>query len=165
VTSLSVEPIADPDLPFVRAMLYEAAFWRDGSVRAPIDEVLQEPELAVYVDGWGRPGDTGLLARVDGDRAGAVWARRFQDDDHGYGFVDQRTPELTLAVAAAHRGRGLGRCLLTAMLVELRLQEVGQVSLSVETDNPALALYEDLGFVPQGGSDGAVTMVRALTPP
>lgn len=163
MTALSILPIVDRDLPFVREMLYEAAFWR-GTTDAPdIAGALSQPGLAVYVEDWGRPGDAGLIARVRGARAGAVWVRRFRDDHHGYGYIDERTPELSIAVATDHRGRGIGRCLVTAMLVELGLRAVEQVSLSVETDNPARALYEGLGFVSRQAAEGAVTMVR--TPP
>jgi ribosomal protein S18 acetylase RimI-like enzyme len=160
--ALSLLPLVADDLPFVREMLHAAAFWRGDTDPPAVDEALHDPALATYVAGWGRPGDTGLIARVDGVRVGAVWVRRFRDDAHGYGYVDERTPELSLAVVAGHRGRGLGRCLLTAMLTELRLAGIGQVSLSVETDNPARGLYEDLRFEPRATVDGAVTMVREL---
>jgi GNAT superfamily N-acetyltransferase len=161
-TALSILPIVGDDLPFVRTMLYEAAFWRGMTGAPPLEAALRDPALAIYVDGWGRQGDQGLLARVGGTPVGAVWVRRFHDEAHGYGYVDERTPELSIAVAADHRGNGLGRCLVTAMLVELRLAGTRQVSLSVETDNPARLLYERLGFEPRTTSDGAVTMVRPL---
>lgn len=96
-------------------------------------------------------------------RTGAVWVRRFNDDDHGYGYVDDRTPELSVAVVAEHRGHGIGRCLIAAMLVQIRLQGTRQVSLSVEIDNPARQLYESLGFTPTTATGGAVTMVRSLS--
>jgi ribosomal protein S18 acetylase RimI-like enzyme len=162
MTGLSILPITDDDVPFVHDMLREAAYWRDRSGAPPIAEVLDQPGLALYVAGWGRPGDTGLIARVDGAPAGAVWVRRFDDDEHGYGYVDASTPELSIAVVQEHRGCGIGRSLVAAMLVELRLRSVSQVSLSVEIDNPACALYESLGFVSRGTADGAATMVRTL---
>ena len=159
---LSLLPIVPDDLPFVRAMLYEAAFWREPPDPPPIDQALRQPALAVYVDGWGRPGDQGLIARLAEEPAGAVWVRRFDDHDHGYGYLDDRTPELSIAVVKDHRGCGIGRCLLTAMLTQARLDEVPRVSLSVETANPARCLYEGVGFVPTGAAGEAVTMVRTL---
>ncbi len=162
MTSLSILPIAADDLRFVREMLYEAAFWRGVSDAPPFDDALRQSGLDLYLERWGRPGDAGLVARVGGAPAGAVWVRRFSDDHHGYGYVDERTPELSIAVASDRRGCGIGRSLVTAMLAELRLQAVGQVSLSVENDNPALALYETLGFVPREAADGATTMLRLL---
>jgi ribosomal protein S18 acetylase RimI-like enzyme len=163
MTSLSITPLVAADLPFVREMLNEAAFWR-GTTDAPsLDAALGEAELAVYVEGWGRQGDDGLIARVGRRPVGAVWVRRFDDDVHGYGYVDELTPELSIAVAQEYRGRGIGRCLMAAMLVQLRLQGNGQVSLSVETDNPARLLYESLGFTRRQTAEGAVTMVRTLS--
>ena len=162
VATLSILPVTADDLPFVREMLYEAAFWRDTSGAPPIDEALDRAWLALYVEGWGRPGDDGLIARLGGAPAGAVWVRRFDDEVHGYGYVDESTPELSIAVTQEHRGRGVGRCLLMTMMVQLRFQAVAGVSLSVEDDNPARALYEDLGFVPVKAVDGATTMLRNL---
>ena len=159
MTSLSLLPIDAGDLAFVGEMLRVAAFWRDDSEAPSVADLLRQPDLAVYLDGWGRPGDAGLVAHVDGEPIGAVWVRRFRDDAHGYGYLDPETPELSIAVAEGHRGCGLGGCLLTAMLVELRLRGVARVSLSVEDDNPARALYERLGFVPVRAADGVTTMV------
>jgi ribosomal protein S18 acetylase RimI-like enzyme len=163
MTSFSIARLEAEDLPFLREMVYEAAFWRTDVGRPPLDVALSEPDLAPYVRYWGRRGDDGLIARIDGRPVGAVWVRRFDDDDHGYGYVDERTPELSIAVASEHRGHGIGRCLAAAMLVQLRLQGTRQVSLSVETDNPALQLYESLGFTQRLTAEGAVTMVRDLS--
>ncbi len=163
MTSFAIAAVDRDDLGFVHAMLYEAAFWRAGTDRPPLDAALREPDLARYVREWGRHGDDGLVAWIGEHRVGAVWVRRFDDDDHGYGYVDEDTPELSIAVGVEHRGRGIGRCLVAAMLVQLRLRGCDQVSLSVERDNPALQLYEQMGFTPLTGTDGAVTMVRSLS--
>lgn len=163
MTTFSLDPLDATDLPFVCEMLYEAAFWRAASDRPPLDAALREPGLARYVEGWGRPGDDGLVARIDGRPVGAVWVRRFDDETHGYGYLDERTPELSIAVTEEHRGRGIGRCLVAAMLVQLRLLGHHQVSLSVEIDNPARQLYESLGFTSRQSTEGAVTMVCPLS--
>jgi ribosomal protein S18 acetylase RimI-like enzyme len=162
MTSLSIMPLVADDLPFLRAMLYEAAFWRRTADAPSLAVALDDPALALYVRGWGRPGDEGLIARAGTRPVGAVWVRRFGAAEHGYGYVDERTPELSIAVADGHRGRGLGQCLLASMLAQLRLRGVAQVSLSVETDNPARHLYERLGFTRTQTFEGAVTMVRTL---
>lgn len=159
---LSIVPITAADLPFVREMLHAAASWRSSTDRPSIDHVLDDPQLATYVRDWGRAGDEGLVARAGPRPVGAVWVRRFADADHGYGYVDERTPELSIAVTAGYRGHGIGRCLVTAMLAQLRLDGAEQVSLSVEIDNPARRLYEELGFASLEDTGGAVTMVRTL---
>ncbi len=163
MTSFSIASLQAENLAFMREILYEAAFWRNAADRPSLEAALRDPDLALYVRDWGRAGDDGLVAFVGPRRAGAVWVRRFDDDDHGYGYVDEHTPELSVAVAAEQRGLGVGRCLVAAMLVQLRLQGANQVSLSVEVDNPACTLYESLGFTPLTAANGAVTMVRSLS--
>lgn len=143
-------------------MVYEAAFWRGESGDPSVDEALGKPDLARYVEDWGRPGDRGLVARVGGASMGAVWVRLFDDQEHGYGYIDDQTPELSIGVVEEHRGRGIGRCLLTAMFAQARLDGFAGLSLSVEADNPARSLYEGLGFMPVDTADGALTMARRL---
>lgn len=162
MAALSIVLLTDRDLPFLRQMLYEAAFWRGTNDAPPIGEALSLSSLRIYVEAWGRPGDDGLIAQVDDEPAGAVWVRRRSDDAHGYGYVDVLTPELSIAVATKYRGRWIGRCLMIAMLAELRLQAIAQVSLSVEDDNPARQLYHTLGFEPWAADEGASTMLRRL---
>lgn len=162
MTSLSVLPARDEDLPFLHAMLVEAVCWRPGSPVLPLQEVLADPSLAVYLEQWGRPGDQGLVARVGDQRAGAVWARRFDEHRHGYGYLDPDTPELTLAVAAPFRRRGIARCLLAAMIAQQRLDGSPRLSLSVEDDNPACALYEQFGFATHTAELGSRTMTLLL---
>lgn len=54
----------------------------------------------------------------------------------------------TIAVLPEHRGVGLGRLLLEALLGEARARGVGSVFLEVRADNePALGLYGSLGFI------------------
>lgn len=57
----------------------------------------------------------------------------------------------TMAVAPAHRRRGLGATLLAALLDEAARRGQRVVSLEVRADNrPAQRLYERHGFVPAG---------------
>lgn len=162
MTSLAILPITAEDLDFLQAMLVEAAYWRHDTPRPPIDEVLHDPDLAVYLEDWGRRGDHGLVARVGDGPAGAVWVRSFDRDRHGYGYVDDRIPELTVAVDAPYRRRGIARCLLSSMLAHQRINGVAAVSLSVERDNPAVAVYEQLGFEVHEQTSSDQTMVCRL---
>ncbi|WP_438854131.1 ribosomal protein S18-alanine N-acetyltransferase [Agromyces sp. M3QZ16-3] len=57
----------------------------------------------------------------------------------------------TIAVDAAHRGAGLGRALMHALIDEARRRDAAEVFLEVRADNPtARALYDSLGFVEIG---------------
>ena len=94
-------------------MLYGAATWRPGPRRFSASEVPSLPEIAVYISGWGRPGDEGLIAEAEtGEPVGAAWYRLFSQEAHGFGFVNAETPELTIAVRQDLRGRGIGSALL-----------------------------------------------------
>ncbi|MBL1378712.1 GNAT family N-acetyltransferase [Zobellella iuensis] len=57
---------------------------------------------------------------------------------------------LSLAVAGACRGRGLGKALLQQALAALEAGGCRSVRLTVAPDNPALGLYLALGFVEEG---------------
>ena len=94
------------DIDFLKTLLYEAAYWRSEGERPPLDEALAMPELALYVEGFGREGDYGLIAEVDQEPIGAAWWRHMRAGEGGYGFVDEATPELSIAVMPGHRGEG-----------------------------------------------------------
>jgi ribosomal protein S18 acetylase RimI-like enzyme len=83
------------------------------------------------------PGATLDVIEVDGEPAGRLYVHR--------GESDVRIMEI--ALAPAFRGRGIGTELLQALIAEA---EAGGRSLSihVEQGNPAMALYERLGFAP-----------------
>lgn len=153
------------DVPLLRTLLFEAAYWRSSMPRPPLEQALAAPELARYVDDFGRPGDFGLVAHYDAEALGAAWWRRLQADSPGYGFVDEATPELSTAVLPAHRGRGIGTALLTELKGQARSHEINRLSLSVERDNPAAALYQRVGFQPLRYNRNALTMVIELDQP
>jgi ribosomal protein S18 acetylase RimI-like enzyme len=121
--------------------------------------VIRLPELARYVQRWGQRGDCGFLAsKTTGQPIGAVWLRFLRDVNKGYGYVDDNTPELSIAVLPAHRGQGIGTLLLTH-LFESDCGPLG-VSLSVSINNPAKHLYERFGFKIVSQSSASLTMKR-----
>ena len=146
------------DVRFLRDMLHHAYYWRE---RSPGDGL---GPVARYVKGWGRPGDTALIAIEDGFPVGAGWYRLFREDAPGYGFVDDQTPELAIAVVPSRRGHGVGDALLTALCERAQAEGHRALSLSVERSNDALvSFYEKHGFerVHEDGGD-SVTMRREL---
>jgi ribosomal protein S18 acetylase RimI-like enzyme len=150
------------DERFLSEMLYQAATWRPGAQRFSSNEVLSLPEIAVYIGGWGRPGDEGFIAEAEpGEPVGAAWYRLFSEEAHGFGFVNAETPELTIAVREDLRGRGIGSALLAELIARARKGRVPALSLSVEADNPALRLYERAAFRVIHRVK-VLTMIRAL---
>jgi GNAT superfamily N-acetyltransferase len=146
---------SNADVSFMKSMLAHAYAWRVNQFEADIP-------LTRYVDNWGRPGDVAVMSTETGHRVGAAWLRLFPEDAPGYGFVDEQTPELTIAVVPSRRRHGLGQELLDALLARAREQGHSAVSLSVETDSPAVAFYERNGFEAVRESDGGLVMRRDL---
>jgi ribosomal protein S18 acetylase RimI-like enzyme len=141
------------DVRFLRDMLHHAYYWR---------ERLPGSLVSRYVRGWGRPGDTAVIALEGGFPVGAAWYRVFGPDEPGYGYVDERTPELAIAVVPSKRGHGIGDELLAALCEKARAAGFARISLSVEPGNPARKLYERHGFeVAEQGAE-AWTMVAEL---
>ncbi len=105
-------------------------------------------------------GDFGMVVYDDHGPVGVGWALFLPAEDGGYGYVDDRTPELSLWISPGHRGRGLGRHLLRRVVEEARRRGAPAVSLSVEEGNPARRLYEREGFEPVPGREADGVMLR-----
>ncbi|MDQ1660648.1 MAG: hypothetical protein QOJ68_628 [Blastococcus sp.] len=137
--------------------LYAAANWH-GRASFGRDEVMRRPELAHYVAGWPRAGDFGTVATLDDRPVGAAWCRTFPAEDPGYGFVGPDVPEISVGVEGTRRGRGIGSSLLAALMAQARTHGCTAVSLSVEDENPARAMYRRQGFVVVGRNGNSDTM-------
>jgi len=104
---------------------------------------------ACFPDPWNAAAISALLVAPD------TFAYAHED-----GFVLARAAGgeaeiLTLAVAPAARGRGLGRRLLQAAIARARELGAETMFLEVGTENPAaLALYAGLGFTKVGTRKG-----------
>ena len=155
---------ADP--AFLAEMLYEAVNWRDDGAeeRPPFDEMLARPEVQRYVDGWGRVGDVAIVALDRRDEpVGGAWYRLFRADDAGYGFVDENTPELSIALYPECRRQHVGGLLLGTLLQRARSDGYPAVSLSVARENPARRLYARHGFEVVAETGDSLTMVADLS--
>jgi ribosomal-protein-alanine N-acetyltransferase len=123
---------------------------------------------ASFPDPWDAPAITALLATP------GTFAFHHSD-----GFVLARIAGdeaeiLTLAVAPAARGQGLGRALLQSAINQARRMGAVAMFLEVGVDNPAaLALYSGLGFTrvgarkayyAAGGGSGDALVLRLSLP-
>jgi ribosomal protein S18 acetylase RimI-like enzyme len=143
------------DVPFLRDMLHHAYYWRENDPEAA------DP-VARYVANFGRRGDAAVVAIEDHRRVGAAWYRLFAPDEPGFAFLDERTPEVSIAVVPSMRGRGIGSQLLDALMARARSEGYSALSLSVERDNPSIKLYERHGFQPVEADGDTLTMRAAL---
>ncbi len=152
-------PAGAEDFTFLATMLGESAVWRPDKPTPTADQVLADPRYALYLVGWPRQGDYGLVAEQDGP-LGAAWYRTFTKANHGYGFVAEDVPELAIAVIASRRHEGIGRRLLVDLIEASVAQGYAALSLSVNDGNPARGLYESVGFQPVEKHGSSWTMIR-----
>lgn len=160
----SIRQYNKKDLPFLWEMLFQSIYVSEEE--APLSkDILGDEGIEKYMKNWGRNGDHAIIA-VDeqGNSTGAVWIRKFTRDTAGYGFVDEQTPELGMALLPEYRGKGLGKFLLNEMEDLARSLELKALSLSVDPRNiPALRLYENKGYVKiEEDAGGSFTMKKDL---
>lgn len=158
---ITIRPMTGDDAAFLPEIVYHAIHVPPDQP-APPREIVNEPGVARYVEGWGRPGDYGVLAiDAHSTRIGAAWMRLFTVANPSYGFIAEDVPEISIALLPGHRGRGIG----TALLHHLITHATGKypaLSLAVVDTNPALRLYERLGFAFVAKSGNSITMRLAL---
>lgn len=159
---MRIRDLGPPDVELMRLSLYRAVDWRGDGRYGPMAPLLERLPLLVFYEDWGRAGDAGYVAEADGEAVAACWYRLFTEDRHGEGFVDVHTPELAIAVAETHRGRGIGRTLMETLHDRGRRDGLARIGLSVEAGNPAKRLYESLGYVDFEPGDGRGRMLLAL---
>jgi ribosomal protein S18 acetylase RimI-like enzyme len=150
------------DLATLQCALACAIEWRSAATPSDPVALIEKTGHAYLLEGWGRSGDVAVVAELAGSPVGAAWYRFWTDAAHSYGYLDPETPELGVGVDAAHRGRGVGTALLAALIDGARQRGVRALSLSVESDNPAVALYSRLGFERACNVDNACTMLKRL---
>lgn len=151
----TIRPLTPSELPLLADFLYYAIFVPEG-VEAPPREIIDLPELQVYIRDFGtQPDDYCLVAETDGSVVGAVWVRDMPD----YGHVADGVPSFAISVRPEHRGSGIGTSLMKAMLELLRRQGYEKASLSVQKTNYAARMYTKLGFRTIGENDEEYIMV------
>ena len=140
--SYSIREMRKEEYSLLSDFLYEAIYIPAGTA-APPKSVITCPELQVYIADFGNSKhDKALIAEVDGNIVGAIWARIMND----YGHIDESTPSLAMSVLKAYRGMGIGTLLLTQMLLAEKAAGYAKISLSVQKDNYAVKLYRKAGF-------------------
>ena len=139
---MTIRPLRDSETALLEEFLYEAVYRPDPS-RLLSREILRRPSLRIYIEGFGTlPDDRCMAAEADGRVVGAAWCRCIR----AFGHMDDIIPELAVSLLPAWRGRGIGTRLIQSLLCRLSEEGYPAISLSVQRENPAVRLYERLGF-------------------
>ena len=137
-----IRELRQDETKILDTFLYEAIFVPEG-VSAPSKDIINQPELQVYVKDFGKNnGDLCLIAQVDDTIIGAVWVRIMDD----YGHIDNETPSFAISLLKEYRNYGIGTELMTQMLRKLKIQGYKQASLAVQKMNYAVRMYKKVGF-------------------
>ena len=142
----------------LEGLLLEAVNWCPDRPQLTLEELKGNDTLIRYVEEWPRDDDAGVIAEDDDRVVGAAWFRRFPRDRPGFGFIDESTPEVSVAVDPGCRGRGVGSQLLAALIAIGRNRGFERLSLSVESQNRAVNLYRRLGFAVARYENDSYTM-------
>lgn len=138
----SIRPFEENEYPLLEDFLYEAIFVPEG-VAQPPREIIEKPELQVYIKDFGRNySDIALAAEVGGKIVGAVWGRIMND----YGHIDDDTPSLAISLYGEYRGKGIGTALMRAIIAAYAQSGFKKLSLAVQKANYAVKMYEKVGF-------------------
>ena len=139
--SFEIRPVAVGDVPAVVGLVHELAEYE----RAPELCALTEEQLRTALFD-GSPSLFGHVASVGEDVVGcALWFLSFSTwrGVHGIYLED-------LFVQPAHRGRGIGRALLTELAAECGRRGYARLEWAVlDWNEPAIGFYRSLGAVPQ----------------
>lgn len=143
-------------------MLYESIYILENKPQK--EDLINSPNLKKYHEGWGRNGDTALIAwNVNHQPVGAVWYRLFNESHKGYGYVDSKTPELGIAVTAQARGQGVGTLLMEKIIQQATCDGYKSISLSVDLENShAIYIYRKVGFEEYEICGTSITMIYRI---
>lgn len=136
-----IREIRKNEYPILSDFLYEAIFIPEGMDKPP-KSIIEQPELQVYVEDFGKEDDWCLVAEVKGKIVGAVWVRIMDD----YGHIDNETLSFAISLYAEYRNMGIGIALMRDMLELLKNKSYKRTSLSVQKVNYAVCMYQKVGF-------------------
>lgn len=159
----NIRYLKEEENEFLKKMLYESIFI-EKEKKPPMEVLLNADELKKYHQHWGRNGDKAFIA-IDHHRTpvGAAWFRLYTNEEKSYGFMDDQTPELGIAIEETVRNKGLGTQLMKAIIEEAKKDEFKTLSLSVDKKNEhAYQLYLKQGFEVVRSDETSYTMLLQL---
>lgn len=136
-----IREIRKNEYPILSEFLYEAIFIPEG-MNKPLKSIIEQPELQVYIENFGKKDDWCLVAEIKGKIVGVAWVRIMDD----YGHIDDETPSFAISLHEEYRNLGIGTALMRDMLKLLKNKGYKKTSLSVQKENYAVNMYRKIGF-------------------
>ncbi|MGN0467088.1 MAG: GNAT family N-acetyltransferase [Lachnospiraceae bacterium] len=156
--NINIRKINGNEYKLLNDFLYEAIFIPEG-VEAPLREIINAPELQVYVQDFGtQKDDICFVAEVEGKIIGAVWVRIMDD----YGHVEDGVPSFAISLYKEYHRHGIGTAMMKQMLTELKSKGYKKTSLAAQKENYAVKMYKNVGFEIVDENDEEYIMVCVL---
>jgi ribosomal protein S18 acetylase RimI-like enzyme len=160
---MQIRILKNSEISFLKEMLYEAIFIPEGMQKPP-KSIINDQLLAHYYENWGKDiYDIALVIEIDGEFIGAIWGRKFFIKEKGYGFFDEDTPEISMAIKNEYRSKGLGTKLIEEVIKIYKDLGLKALSLSVDKQNLAYKLYVKQGFSIFSETETSVSMIKYLS--
>jgi len=162
---IKLRPINENDEIFLWDMLFEITYSLEVNRKPSKQIFLKRQDIYKYVKGFGlESSDIGFVAESDEGRSiGAAWYRLYKADNKGFGYIDDNTPEISIAVSEEYRNKGVGKELLEALLENAKKKGVSALSLNVDSRNTAAVhLFEALGFKAVSNEENSQVMKLSL---
>ena len=161
---MTIRALKTSESGFLAEMLYEAIFVPEGYEPLPRD-IIRDKSLSKYIDNWGKDIFDIALVMEDKDQpVGAIWGRLLTKENKGFGYLNDSTPELSMAVKEDYRSQGIGTKLLTGIADAYQKIGVEYLSLSVDKTNRASKLYRHMGYEIAGETETSWTMKKRINP-
>lgn len=154
----TIRQLKENEYKILSDFLYEAIYIPEG-VKPPSKNIIDQPELQLYISNWGREDDHCLVAEINEKIVGAIWVRIMND----YGHVDDNIPSLAISLYKEYRKMGIGTALIKEMLSLLKKKGYEKVSLSVQKANYAYKMYLKFGFTVISENEEEFIMIKQLT--
>lgn len=104
---ITIRKFEASETDFLQEMFYESIFVATGDKDLP-KSIIHHPDLKKYTYDWGKDDDIGFVAEKEGVRVGIIWSRQFKAENQAYGYIDNNTPEIGIAVKTENRNHGIG---------------------------------------------------------
>lgn len=160
---MQIRILKSSEISFLKEMLYEAIFVPEGMQKPP-KSIIRDQSLAHYYKNWGKDiYDIALVIEINDELIGAIWGRKFVSEGKGYGFFNEETPEISMAIKNEYRSKGLGTKLIEEVIKIYKIQGIKALSLSVDKQNLAYKLYIKQGFSIFSETETSVSMIKYLS--
>ena len=150
---ITVREATAEDIPFLRAMIWEAILASPAVLIQHSLETMQQLEDHYWGEWTKRPDVAFVAIDATGRKLGAIIVKPDDTDQSISGW------RIAIGVEADARSHGVGQRLLKRAIAFARSKSAAYVNLYVDPSNtPAIALYRRTGFVETGKHDHLLEM-------